>query len=152
MLIQSRGREQFISERGLSKKTKKLDLGEALDDLFRWMNRPVTRAEWDEALSELEEAARLYPYKPPKPRTGRPKPDYLGDDRISASYRAAEDIFQHLQEFRRRNGISRIPPGLTQKIIDEVLSYRVGAHENLVVEYLRENRKYFRHLIEDGEE
>jgi hypothetical protein len=136
----------------LSKKKRNIDHDEALEDLFRWMNRPVTKAEWDDLKSWLEEMARLHPYTPPPPRPGRPKPDYLGDDRISKSYQAAWDIFQHLQEFRRRNGISRIPPGVTQRIIDEVLSYRDGVDEILVAEYLRENRKYFRHSIEDDEE
>jgi hypothetical protein len=136
----------------LSKRKAKINLEEALEDLFRWMNRPVTRAEWDEFTSWLNEAARIYGDKPKVVRRGRPEADYLGDDRISVSYQAAKDIFQHLQEFRRRNG-PRMPNGATEAIIKEVLSYRSdNVDTDLVDEYLRENRKYFRHLIEDAEE
>jgi hypothetical protein len=155
LLIQSAIREQLNSERDLSKRRPDIDLDEALEDLFRWMNRPVTRAEWDEFTSWLEEAARVHGDTLAAPRrVGRPKAGsraHLGDDRISASFRAAEDVFQHLQEFRRRNGICRLPKGVTQAIIDEVLSYRINADEVLVAEYLRENRKHFRHLDEDTE-
>lgn len=141
------------SECSLRKRKTKIDLEEALEDLFRWMNRPVTRAEWEEFMSDLEEAARIQGDKPKIVRRGRPEPDYLGDDRISVSYQAAKDIFQHLEAFRRRNEKARMPNGATEAIIKEVLSYRRDNVDiNLVDEYLRENRKYFRYLTEDADE
>jgi hypothetical protein len=133
----------------LGKKTKHMNLEKALEDHFWHMYRPVTKAEWDEFVSDLEMAALTEGDKPSIKRRGRPAASYGTDDRTSASYSAAQDMFQHLREFRRRNGITRIPAKVTRAILNDVMSLKPAASEEIILEYIRENKKHFRFLNED---
>ncbi|MCP1774729.1 hypothetical protein [Bradyrhizobium japonicum] len=127
----------------MSRKNKIEDIDKALEEHFHDMYREPTEEEWQHSLAEMEMAARTFGDKPVVIRRGRPKAFASKDERTSASFWAAQDMMLHLIAFRRRNGVTRIPARVRRAIIDDVLDLRPAADEELVLEYVRENKKYF---------
>jgi hypothetical protein len=126
----------------MRKKKIRTDLEEALKDHFRHMYRPITREEWEEFKSDLERGA-LEGEDPPPPGRGRPAAYDAKDKRTSESYWAAYEIYHHMEEFRRRNKVTRVPAKVMRAIIDDVMSFKPAASEEIILEYIRKNKKHF---------
>ena len=128
------------------KEAPQLDIAAALEAHFLYWHNP-TREEWNEFVSELEMAAAkgLLVDDPPDspPRRGRPSAADSKDRKTLASYSAGSDAVSQMQAFRRRNNVDRLPGTVMEAIIQDVMSTWPNANEEVVREYIRENRKYF---------